>query len=157
MKAERVATDILFALFNEIGIIDQLARTRLQRTLPSGLQVAHFTLLNHCVRLGDGKTPAELARAFQVTKGALTNTVQRLEARGLVRVEADAEDARRKRVYLTQAGRTVRDEAIAAAAARFADVGLRFSQAEVESALPFLQALRTHLDTHRSETGGEGN
>jgi DNA-binding MarR family transcriptional regulator len=35
---------------------------------------SQFKVLNHLVRLGDGTTPAKLAKAFQITKGAMTNT-----------------------------------------------------------------------------------
>ena len=58
------ATDhgaLYFQLFNEIGIIAQLSGNRFQRVLPQGLTVAQFSLLNHCVRLGDGWTPATLS------------------------------------------------------------------------------------------------
>ncbi|MFT5283071.1 MAG: hypothetical protein ACI94Z_001906, partial [Yoonia sp.] len=36
-----------------------------------------FKVLNHLVRLGDGITPAEFAKAFNVTKAAMTNTINR--------------------------------------------------------------------------------
>ena len=39
-------------------------------------------VLNHFARLGGEKTPAQLARVFHVTKGAMTNTVGRLDAAG---------------------------------------------------------------------------
>ena len=91
----------LFALLNEIGIIDQLAQNRIESLLPDGLKVSHFAVLNHLVRLGDNCTPVQLSRAFQVTKGAITNTLQRLEARHLVSVVPDPEDGRAKRVRLT--------------------------------------------------------
>ena len=59
-----------FRLFTEIGIIEQLARNRLERGLPDGLKVSQFVVLNHLVRLGGEWSPARLANAFQVTKGA---------------------------------------------------------------------------------------
>jgi lipopolysaccharide export system permease protein len=70
----------LFALLNEIGIIEQLARNRFERAQPDGLRLPHFAVLNHLVRLGDGRTPGQIARAFQLTKATMTNTLQRLEA-----------------------------------------------------------------------------
>ena len=72
-------------MFNEIGIISQLSSNRLERVLPEGMSVAQFSVLNHLVRLGGSWAPSRLARAFQVTKGAMTNTLQRLEAQGLIR------------------------------------------------------------------------
>ena len=36
--------------------------------------------------MGDGRSLARIARAVQVERPAMTNTIQKLEARGLVRV-----------------------------------------------------------------------
>lgn len=138
----------IFALLNEIGIIEQLARNRFERLQPDGLRLPHFAVLNHLVRLGDGRGPAQIARAFELTKAAMTNTLQRLEARGLVRIEADAGDGRAKRVFLTPEGRARRDAAVAAAAADLAPLvnGLGMTP---EALLPGLRALRTGLDRAR--------
>lgn len=38
----------LFRMFTEIGIINQLATTLFERTMPHDLTVAQFSLLNHC-------------------------------------------------------------------------------------------------------------
>ena len=76
----------LFALLNEVSIIEHLARNRLERALPEGLRVSHFVVLNHLTRLGDGRSLARIARAVQVERPAMTNTIQKLEARGLVRL-----------------------------------------------------------------------
>src|SRR3990167_6573870 len=100
---------LYFSLFNEIGIIAQLSAARFQKVMPHALTMAQFSLLNHCVRLGDGWTPARLAAAFQVTRGTMTNTLQKLEAKGFIRLEPDAEDARAKCVFLTPSGRAARD------------------------------------------------
>ncbi|MEQ1783915.1 MAG: helix-turn-helix domain-containing protein, partial [Hyphomonadaceae bacterium] len=89
---------LYFRLFTEIGIINQLSSNRLERELPDGMSLAQFGVLNHFVRLGGQWAPTRLARAFQVTKGAMTNTLQRLEAQGLVKVVPDPKDARAKLV-----------------------------------------------------------
>lgn len=146
---------VLFAFFNEIGIIDQLAQHRLKRALPDGLRTPHFIVLNHLARLGDGKSPVVLARAFQVTKGAMTNTLQRLEARGLIALAPDPSDGRAKRVMLTAAGRRMRDQAIAALSPVFADLDAVATAAEIEAALPFLRRIRAHLDRARDDDADE--
>ncbi|MEO1027929.1 MAG: MarR family transcriptional regulator [Pseudomonadota bacterium] len=148
-KTEPHPGDLYFRLFNEIGIIDQLASTRFERVLPHGLTEAQFTVLNHAVRMGDGWTPARLAAAFQVTKGTFTSTLQKLEAKGFVRVEPDSEDGRSKRVFLTEAGRIARDDALAAAAPLFARVPEALSPQEAEAILPPLAKLRVWLDENR--------
>ncbi len=140
----------LFALFNEIGIISQLSSTAFERVLPHGLTQAQFTVLNHCVRLGDNKTPAQLASAFQVTRGTLTSTLQRLEAKGFITVVPDATDGRSKRVLLTPSGRAACTACIAAAAPILSQSRAALSRDEVERLLPLLVKLRVWLDENRS-------
>ena len=139
----------IFALLNEIGIIEQLARNRFDAVQPDGLLLSHFVLLNHLVRVGDGTAPARIAAALQLAKGAVTNTVQRLEERGLVRVEPDPEDGRGKRVFLTRAGRARRAAAVASATAALAPLLADVPGATIEALLPGLRAIRTRLDRAR--------
>lgn len=136
-------------VFTEIAIIDQLVTARLERSLPDGMSAAQFGVLTHFCRRGGVETPAQLARAFQVTKGAMTNTVQRLEAQGFVHVMPDETDGRRKLVSLTPEGAAAYERAIAALRPYY--VGLReaFTDAEFEAAIPFLKALRIWLDENR--------
>jgi DNA-binding MarR family transcriptional regulator len=145
--AEDAAT--YFRLLNEIGIIAQLSATRLERVLPHGLTSAQFSFLNHCVRLGDGWTPARLAAAFQVTRGTMTNTLQKLETKGFIRTETDQMDARSKHVYLTPAGRAARDEALARLAPELARLPEALPQKEAAALIPSLEVLRIWLDANR--------
>jgi DNA-binding MarR family transcriptional regulator len=139
----------LFALLNEIGIIEQLARNRFDAAQPDGLLLSHFILLNHLVRVGDGTPPARIAAALQLAKGAITNTLQRLQDRGLVRVEPDPEDGRGKRVFLTRAGRARRAAAVASATAALAPLLADLPPGTVDALLPGLRAIRTRLDRAR--------
>jgi DNA-binding MarR family transcriptional regulator len=138
-----------FQLLNEIAIIEQLARNALERALPDGLRQPHFAVLNHLVRLGDGKSPIALARAFQTAKAAMTNTLQRLEARGCIRLEPDPKDGRGKRVFLTEAGRALRERAIASLGPTMGGIAGALPEAEMEALLPSLRRLRAHLDAAR--------
>lgn len=150
MTAPRGDDDpLMFSFFNEIGIIDQLAGSVLERALSGGLRMAHFVVLNHFVRLGGSRSPAELARAFQVTRGAMTNTIRRLQARRLVAVTPDPDDGRAKRVAITAAGRRVRDQAVGAIGAPMGLLEARFGADRFRDALPFLRQLRAHLDAAR--------
>ena len=137
-------------LFTEIGIIDQLARNRLERSLPDGLKMSQFTVLHHLERLGGEWSPARLARAFQLTRGAMTNNLQKLEARGLVHIAADLKDGRAKIVTITQAGRHMRTRCLQQIEPFIAELSDEFSAADAATALPVLQKLRAYLDTHRS-------
>ena len=141
---------IPFLLFNEIGIIEHLSRTAFERVLPEGLSAAGFAVLNHFVRLElSQSSPARLAGAFQVTKGAMTNTLQRLEAMGLVSVDPDPADGRGKVVRLTPAGRATREAAIAKVEPLFADLLAQISAAELAAILPVLTRVRKILDAAR--------
>ncbi|WP_213272434.1 MarR family transcriptional regulator [Hyphomonas sp.] len=141
--------DLYFRLFTEIGILAQLSGNRFERALPHGLTVAQFSLLHHCMRLGDGWTPARLAAAFQVTRGTMTSTLQKLEAKGFIRIEPDTEDARSKRVFLTAAGRSAREASLGALMPDIAPLLGVLTPAEVTGVLPALEKLRAWLDANR--------
>lgn len=138
-----------FRLFTEVAIIDQLLTTRLERSLPPGLSRAQFGVLNHFARRSGAESPAQLASAFQVTKGAMTNSLQRLEAKGYVRVEGDETDGRRKRVSLTPEGRAAHEDAVVRLKPMLDSIRRDIPGADFEAALPFLERLRAWLDANR--------
>lgn len=141
---------LLFRFFNEVGIIDQLARAKLESVLPDGLKMSQFIVLNHLVRLGGDWSPARLANAFQVTKGAITNTLQRLESRGLVAVASDPHDGRAKLVRLTATGRRTRKKCVRAVKPVLVGMEAHFDEQRIAGVLPLLEKVRKHLDEHRS-------
>lgn len=136
----------VIALFSEIVMVETLARNRVSRALPRGMELSHFMVLNHFARLGGEKTPAQLARIFHVTKGAMTNTIARLEAAGYVHVRPDWEDGRRKLVSISHAGRGARDRAVAAIGPVFDDVAAELGLERMRAMLPTLRRLRELLD-----------
>jgi len=138
-----------FRVLNEIGIIDQLARNRLERMLPQGLSIAQFTVLNHFVRLGGEPSLVALSRAFQVSKPAMGKLVHRLAEQGLLDVRADPDDARGKRVTITESGIAMRHACVAALAPEVARLHDALGEDGFERLLPALQRLRQWLDTHR--------
>ena len=142
-------TRLYFRMFNEIGIINQLSTNKLERVLPPGLSVAQFSVLNHLVRLGGAWAPSRLARAFQVTKGAMTNTLQRLDAQGFVRIVADPADARGKLVEITEAGRRMREKCVRATGEVMADIVRLIPADDVRTMIPLLEHVRKTLDENR--------
>lgn len=138
-----------FRVLNEIGIVEQLSRNRFERVLPAGLSVAQFSVLNHFVRLGGTPSLVALARAFQVSKPAMGKLVRKLAEQGLVDVRADPDDARGKRVSITDAGVATHGAAIAALEPELARLRGALGAASFEALLPGLQRLRQWLDTHR--------
>ncbi|MHA1127362.1 MAG: MarR family winged helix-turn-helix transcriptional regulator [Alphaproteobacteria bacterium] len=145
MSKTPVNDPLAISLFSEIAAADQMARTKFSRALPKGMELSHFTVLNHFARLGGEKSPAQLARIFHVTKGAMTNTLSKLEASGYVHIRPDWDDARRKFVSISPAGHTARDEAVRAIAPVFDDAVASLGAEKIKAALPILRDLRIFL------------
>ncbi|OYX25471.1 MAG: MarR family transcriptional regulator [Rhodobacterales bacterium 32-66-7] len=138
--------DIAVALFGELFAADQLARNRMSKVLPKGMQLSHFAVLNHLARINDERTPAQLARSFHVTRGAMTNTLARLEWAGHIHIRPDWEDARRKFVAISPAGRAARDSAVATVVPLIAEVVQALGGERVRAVLPVLRQLRLKLE-----------
>jgi DNA-binding MarR family transcriptional regulator len=145
MSAEK-AEDIAVALFGELFMADQLARNRISKVLPKGMELSHFSVLNHLARINDERTPAQLARAFHVTRGAMTNTLAKLEWAGHVHIRPDWEDARRKFVAISPSGRAARDSAVAAVVPLIGEVVQALGADRVRAVLPVLRELRLRLE-----------
>jgi DNA-binding MarR family transcriptional regulator len=138
--------DLAAALFSELLMTDQLARNRLSRVLPRGMELSHFGVLNHLARVSDERTPAQLAKTFHVTRGAMTNTLAKLEWAGHVHIRPDWDDARRKFVSISPSGRSARDAALAAIAPLMAGAVGAIGADRVRATLPVLRELRTRLE-----------
>ncbi len=139
--------DIAVSLFGELFMADQLARTHVSKALPKGMELSHFGVLNHLARLNEERTPAQLARSFHVTRGAMTNTLTKLEWAGHVHIRPDWDDARRKLVAISPSGRAARDAAVAVIAPLIADVVASLGADRVRAVLPVLRELRTRLES----------
>ena len=138
--------DLAAALFSELFMADQLARARLSRLLPRGMELSHFGVLNHLAKIQGERSPAELARVFHVTRGAMTNTLGKLEMAGHVHIRPDWDDARRKFVAISPAGRAARDAALQAIAPVMLGMTDRLGTERVRAALPVLRELRLVLE-----------
>ena len=138
--------DIAVALFAELFIADQLARSRITRLLPKGMELSQFSVLNHLARLNEERTPAQLARSFHVTRGAMTNTLTKLEWAGHVHIRPDWDDARQKFVAISPSGRAARAEAVNAIAPLICDVVQVLGPERVRAVLPVLRDLRQRLE-----------
>ncbi len=141
---------MLFALFNEIGIIEQLSRAMFEARLPKGVLVSHFSVLNHLVRVGDGRTPLEIATAFQVPKTTLSHTLALLEKRGWIEMRPNPADKRSKCVWITGAGRRFREDAIDALNPDLAKMANALDGTDLMILLPKLAAIRVYLDEARN-------
>lgn len=140
---------LTFQFFNEIGIIQQLSTTAFNRKMPDGLHVSHFAILNHLMRLGDGKTPNSISDAFQVTKGTMTHTLGALSKRSLIAIQPHPSDGRSKLVFLTDAGRSFHKDAIESLNPLIDLLSRNVDLDTITRMLPDLQAIRETLDNNR--------
>lgn len=138
--------DLAVTLFGELFMADQLARNRVSKALPKGMELSHFSVLNHLARIGDERTPAQLARAFHVTRGAMTNTLTKLEWAGHIHIRPDWDDARQKFVAISPAGRAAREAAVAAVVPMIGDVVQALGADKVRAILPILREMRVRLE-----------
>ncbi|WP_102106837.1 MarR family winged helix-turn-helix transcriptional regulator [Oceaniglobus roseus] len=124
----------------------QLARGRLSRALPKGMELSHFSVLNHLAHTSRDRSPAQLAETFNVTRGAMTNTLAKLDRSGLVHIRPDWDDARRKIVSISPAGRAARDHALSALLPVLQEMIEGMGRDQVRAALPLLREVRGRLD-----------
>lgn len=144
---ETPSQNLATALLSELLTADQMLRTRLSKALPKGMELSHFSVLNHLSRYKQERTPAQLARAFHVTRGAMTNTLSKLEWAGYVHIRPDWDDARSKLVTISPAGLQARDAALAAIAPLISDIVGDLGDEKVRAALPILRELRLKLES----------
>ncbi|MEM8593065.1 MAG: MarR family transcriptional regulator [Pseudomonadota bacterium] len=133
------------AVFSEILIIDQMVRNRVSKALPKGMELSHFSVLNHLARAGGERSPAQLAKAFHVTRGAMTNTLGKLEWAGYIHIRPDWEDARRKMIAISPAGRSARDAAMGAIGPIISEAVSHAGSEDVKKLLPILREMRRGL------------
>jgi len=134
------------ALFAEVFMADQLARSVVSRALPKGMEISHFSVLNLLSHINEERTPAQLAEALHVTRGAMTNTLAKLEWAGHVHVRPDWDDARRKWVSLSPSGRRARDGALASLMPIIGGIVRDLGPDKVRATLPVLRELRARLE-----------
>ena len=149
MSEENTIAAEVFGFFTEIGIINQLSTAMLAKSLPEGVHPSHFSILNHLVRMGDGKPPVRIASAMQVTKNTMTHSLKVLQDRGYITVAPDPNDGRGKLVYLTEAGRTFREQAILNVSAVFGHIIGQDQLGIMRRINDDLKEMRRHLDENR--------
>ena len=136
---------LAISLFSELIMADQLLRNRLTRVLPNKMEISHFSVLNSLSWHGGERSPAQLAETFNVTRGAMTNTLSKLEWAGYVHIRPDWDDARHKMVAISPAGRQARDAAVNAITPMISNVVDDLGEEQVRATLPILRALRRQL------------
>ncbi len=140
------ANALAVMLLSEILTVDQLLRNRLSRVMPKGMELSHFSVLNHLASKSEESTPAQLAKSFHLTRGAITNTLRKLEVAGHIHIRPDWEDARRKMVAISPAGRAARDTALTGMGPVIAQIVEEMGSEKLRTALPILRDLRLKFE-----------
>lgn len=133
-------------LFSELLTADQLLRNKIGRVLPKGMEISHFSVLNYLASTSSERTPAQLAKSFHLTRGAMTNTLGKLERAGYIHIRPDWDDARRKQVAISPAGRSARDGALAGIGPVIEKLVKDLGGDKLRLALPILRDLRLKLE-----------
>jgi DNA-binding MarR family transcriptional regulator len=133
-------------LFSEILGTDQMLRNRLSKVLPKGMEISHFSVLNHLAWRDVERSPAQLAETFHVTRGAMTNTLNKLEWAGYIHIRPDWDDARRKMITISPAGRQARESALSSITPMINKVVEDLGEDKARAALPILRELRKQMD-----------
>jgi len=142
-------TTLAIMLFSEMLAADQSVRGRLTRVLPKGMEISHFSVLNHLIRVNDGPTPLALSRAFQVPKNSMTHTLSGLEKAGLVALKPNPSDGRSKQVWLTQEGRDFREAAVAQLVPDMLEMADALEGFDYGAVVTQLAVVRSYLDAAR--------
>ncbi|MAH37720.1 MAG: MarR family transcriptional regulator [Marinovum sp.] len=134
------------SLFGEILALDQLVRARLAKVLPKGMELSHFSVLNQLSHTKIERTPAQIAKSFRVTRGAITNTLNKLELSGYIHIRPDWDDARRKMVSISPAGIVARNNALAAVTPIINELISEMGEERLKAIVPILRDLRQKFE-----------
>ncbi len=139
--------------------VARLLRTTFDRRVKAlGFTRSQWWVLTHLFR-NDGITQSELADILEVEKPTLGRLLDRLEAKGWVRREADAADRRVKRVFLTEEIEPALRAMRAAAAEMRRDALAGLSAQEQQRFVDTLLAVKANLngsDNGAARNGARG-
>ena len=135
---------LVLMLFSELVAADQTIKAVLARNLPKGMEMSHFSVLTQLAHVGE-VSPAKLARSFGLTKGAITNTLKKLELVGYIHIRPDWDDARKKQVSISDSGRSACDRALTLLTPEFQKILKSLGDQSIKAVLPTLRKFRTTL------------
>lgn len=113
---ERPNVDVSgMAVIGRLSRIEKLISSRLEAVFAQhDLEPWEFDVLATLLRNGEPHqlTPGQLIKSMMITSGAMTNRIDRLEQRGLVKRTKSPTDGRQVLVTLTKKGKNKIDEAL---------------------------------------------
>ena len=137
------------------GIVDRIngLRRRFSRMLDEtlhdfDLSVGEWKVLTHLQLDGPPhrKSPGQLSRWAELSSGAMTNRLDRLEEAGLVRRLPDPDDRRGVLVELTDAGRAAWEQSVSAQAEKESLVAAALSAKEKQELNALLRRLMREFE-----------
>jgi DNA-binding MarR family transcriptional regulator len=142
------------------GIVDRISglSRRFHRSLDEtvaefGLTNGEWKVLNSLRYAGPPyrRSAGQLAERAELSSGAMTNRLDRLEKAGFVRRLPDPDDRRGVQVELTEAGRRVGEESVSAQAAKEAFVVAALSSKEKRQLNALLRRLMREFERREQE------
>ena len=145
------SANALFALFNGCGDVHAALTRRAESVLPSELTMPQFTVLdflrkNYIDENRQLLTPIMIAQSQNITKGAVTNLLNQLVKKGLVKLEKHPEDGRSKLILLSGEGIKAHRHSMVALSQMTSEILQQFSAEELSSTLPILSKFTRWLD-----------
>jgi DNA-binding MarR family transcriptional regulator len=137
------------------GIVDRIngISRRVKRTLEAtlsefGLTHGEWQVLAKLRFAGEpfSRSPGELAADLELSSGAMTNRLDRLEETGLVRRRPDPRDRRAIQVELTDDGRRLYEESVSAQARKEALIAGALSRSEQKQLNALLRKIMLSLE-----------
>ena len=134
-----------------VGIINQLATTRLNRVLSElDLPIAQFSLLTHFSHNPQrGWTVTRLAKVMEVNQPAMTKTTQRLLKKGYLSVQQAQSDKRIKNYFVTGNGMQTLSSAWEKLSPDMQELRSSWQDSDVETLQELLEKMKTQLDESR--------
>jgi DNA-binding MarR family transcriptional regulator len=136
-------------LVDRIGGLSRRFKRALDETLAEfGLDWAEYKLLGLLTREGDAyrSSPGRLARLMELSSGAMTNRLDRLEQAGLLRRLPDPSDRRGIQVELTPQGRKLYEDAIGVQGRKESLVAAALTNAEKKQLNALLRRLMIEFE-----------
>jgi DNA-binding MarR family transcriptional regulator len=136
-------------LVDRIGGLSRRFHRALDETLAEfGLDYAEYKLLGLLTREGEvyRSSPGKLARVMELSSGAMTNRLDRLEEAGLVRRLPDPNDRRGIQVELTDEGRRVYEDSVGVQARKEALVAAALTDEEKKQLNALLRRLMVEFE-----------
>jgi len=137
MVRQPLHTPALLAWLRLARVYQKVDRASAEHLRPWGLTVAQFDVLTR-VGVAEGLSQGELAARLLVTKGNVTQLLDRLEHAGLVERR---QEGRTNRLYLTARGHQLVADVVPSQEEMIVDLFAALSPAEQESLLTTLRRL----------------